>query len=121
MSDPRQYVTIQQIPYTSHVGLKITSRSSTPNYTCEYPQRSVVAKHNYARRKFQLSQCGYKSELTKPYQEVGNVALDSKQLILTTLGQEELVKKKEVIFLYYLEFVYLTSHICFYCYTLFVL
>lgn len=93
--DPKQFLSIKPIPSASHVGLKITARSSNPNYTCEYPRRPSVAKGNYRRRKYQIDNCGYRSVSTKPYQEVGNVVLDSRKLILSTLGQEEKPEEKE--------------------------
>lgn len=96
--DPKQFLSIKPIPSASHVGLKITARSSNPNYTCEYPRRPSVAKGNYRRRKYQIDNCGYRSVSTKPYQEVGNVVLDSRKLILSTLGQEEKPEEKEVVF-----------------------
>ena len=97
MMDAKQFVSIKPIPYPSHVGLKITSRSSKPKYSCEYPGRSTIAKENYARRKYQLTECGYKSPITKPYQEVGDVCLDSKKLILNTLQQLEMIERDAVI------------------------
>ena len=97
MMDAKQFVSIKPIPYPSHVGLKITSRSSKPKYSCEYPGRSTIAKENYARRKYQLTECGYKSPITKPYQEVGDVCLDSKKLILNTLQQLEVIESDAVI------------------------
>ena len=96
MMDAKQFVSINPIPYPSHVGLKITSRSSKPKYSCEYPGRSTIAKENYARRKYQLTECGYKSPITKPYQEVCDVCLDSKKLILNTLQQLEGIKSDAV-------------------------
>ena len=100
MIDPKQFVSIKPIPYPSHVGLKITSRSSKPKYSCEYPGRSTIAKENYARHKYQLTECGYKSPINKPYQEVGDVCLDSKKLILNTLQQLEVTESDAVIIIF---------------------
>jgi len=95
MLDPKKYVAIKAIPYESHVGLRITARSFNPNYTCEYPKRTSVAKENYERRSYQLTECGYRSSVYKPYQEVGHVILDSKQLILETLQQKTELDENE--------------------------
>ena len=99
--ESQQYLAIQPIPLSvNHVGLKITSRSFNPNYTCEYPQRKEVARQNYNRRKYQFTQCGYYSPSSKPYNELGCVVLDSKQLVLQTLGQKEEEKIAEVFLSY---------------------
>ena len=84
-------VSIKSIPYHSHVGIKITCRLSKPKYSCEYPGWSTITKENYARRKYQLTECGYKSFITKPYQEVSDVCLDSKKLISNTLQKLEVM------------------------------
>eukprot|EP00794_Sanderia_malayensis_P012334 gene12334-13608_t len=86
-ADPRDFVSLKQIPIPSHVGLKITARCSTPVYTCQNPSRKDVARENYERRKYQVTQCGYKSVNYKPYKPVGEVFLDDKELILKALGQ----------------------------------
>lgn len=83
----RDYVAVRPIPSTSHVGLKVTARCSTPVYTCESPSRNEVAKQNHERRSHQISACGYRSVNHKPYKEVGDVILDEKELILKALGQ----------------------------------
>lgn len=103
VTDPRHYLAIKPMPKAvNHVGLKITSRSLNPNYTCELPQRKEVAKKNFSRRKYQISQCGYHSSICAPYNEVGHVVLDSKNLILKTLGQKE--KEPEVCYFFSLTF-----------------
>eukprot|EP00112_Aurelia_sp_Birch-Aquarium-sp1_P024487 Seg778.1 transcript_id=Seg778.1/GoldUCD/mRNA.D3Y31 product="Deleted in malignant brain tumors 1 protein" protein_id=Seg778.1/GoldUCD/D3Y31 len=85
--DARDYVAIRPMPSPSHVGLKVTTRCSTPVYTCEIPSRKRVAKNNYERRDHQINQCGYRSVNFKPYKEVGEVVLDDRELILRALGQ----------------------------------
>ena len=102
MIDPKQFVSIKLIPYPSLVGLKITSRLSKPKYSCEYLGRSTIAKENYARRKYWLTECGYKSPITKPYQELGDVSLDSKKLILNIEQQLEVTENDAVIIVYVL-------------------
>ena len=52
-------------------------------------QRPQIARANYSRRRYQYKECGYKSPITKPYQELGEVILDDKQLVLNTLGRTE--------------------------------
>lgn len=95
-NDPREFVAVKQIPTASHVGLKITARCSTPVYTCEKPRRKEVAKDNFERRKFQTTQCGYRSINHKPYKSVGDVVLDDKELILRALGQLDIEGDAEV-------------------------
>eukprot|EP00795_Rhopilema_esculentum_P008756 gene8756-14782_t len=86
-NDVREYVGIKPMPTSSHVGLRITARCSTPVYTCESPARPEVVKQNYDRRRHQISSCGYRSVNFKPYKEVGEVILNEKELILKSLGQ----------------------------------
>ncbi len=95
-ADPRDYVAVKQIPAPSHVGLKITARTSSPVYTCEKPSRKEVAKTNFERRTFQTTQCGYRSVNYKPYKSVGEVLLDDKELILKALGQLDGENEEEV-------------------------
>ena len=41
--------------------------------------------------------CGFKSPINKSFQEVGDVCLDSKKLILKTLQQLEVIESDAVI------------------------
>ena len=96
MIDSKQFVSIKLIPYPGHVGLMITSQSPKPKYSCKHPAESAIAKKNYdnyARWKNYITECGYKSPITKSYQEVSNVGLDSKKLILNTLQQLEVIER----------------------------
>ncbi|XP_020617163.1 uncharacterized protein LOC110055123 isoform X2 [Orbicella faveolata] len=86
--NPRSYVRPVPLPIPSHQGLKITARNAKM-YTCEVPARREVARENYERRRHQMSKCGYRSVIYKPYQPVGEVYLDDKKLILNALGQEQ--------------------------------
>lgn len=86
--NPRSYIRPVPLPIPSHQGLKITARHAKI-YTCEVPTRKEVAKENYERRRHQMSKCGYRSVIYKPYQPVGEVYLDDKKLILSALGQEQ--------------------------------
>lgn len=86
--NPRSYVRPVPLPIPSHQGLKITARHAKI-YTCEVPTRKEVARENYERRRHQMSKCGYRSVIYKPYQPVGEVYLDDKKLILSALGQEQ--------------------------------
>lgn len=85
--NPRSFVRPQPLPLPPHRGMKITARNSRI-YTCEVPTRKQVAHDNYARRKHQMTKCGYQSVIYKPYQCVGDVVLDDKKLILSALGQD---------------------------------
>ncbi|EDO45458.1 predicted protein [Nematostella vectensis] len=85
--NPRAYIQSKPLPITSHQGLKITARSARV-YTCEVPTRREVARENYERRKHQMTKCGYRSVIYKPYQSVGEVFLNDKKLILSALGQQ---------------------------------
>ena len=86
--NPRSYVRPVPLPIPSHQGLKITARNAKI-YTCEVPTRREVARENYERRRHQMSKCGYRSVIYKPYQPIGEVYLDDKKLILSALGQEQ--------------------------------
>ena len=101
-SHTRDFVAIRPIPSPSHVGLKVTARSSTPVYTCESPSRKEVAKQNYERRDYQTSSCGYRSVNHKPYREVGEVILDERELILRALGQYSGNEKVGILYIVYL-------------------
>ncbi|KAM5194635.1 coiled-coil domain-containing protein 60 [Mantella aurantiaca] len=94
-ADPRSYVVIQPLPIPSQKGLKIQARSAT-HYNCWVPCRGDIFRDNYYRRQRQLSQQGYNSPNYKPYEELGQpLFLEVKKLIVHSLGQEELDKKKE--------------------------
>lgn len=86
--NPRSYIRPVALPIPSHQGLKITARNAKI-YTCEVPTRTEVAQQNFERRRHQMSKCGYRSVIYKPYQPVGEVYLDDKKLILSALGQEQ--------------------------------
>ncbi|XP_020910687.2 uncharacterized protein LOC110248496 [Exaiptasia diaphana] len=85
--NPRAFVRPKPLPLPSHRGLKITARNARI-YTCEVPTRKQVAHDNYARRKHQMTKCGYRSVNYKPYQCVGEVVLNDKKLIMSALGQD---------------------------------
>lgn len=93
--NPRSYVRPVALPIPSHQGIKITARNSKI-YTCEVPTRKEVARENYERRRHQMSKCGYRSVIYKPYQPVGEVYLDDKKLILSALGQEQTEQDNQV-------------------------
>ena len=93
--NPRSYVRPIPLPIPSHQGLKITARNAKI-YTCEVPTRKEVARENYERRRHQMSKCGYRSVVYKPYQPVGEVYLDDKKLILSALGQEQTEQDNQV-------------------------
>lgn len=93
--NPRSYVRPVPLPIPSHQGLKITARNAKI-YTCEVPTRREVARENYERRTHQMSKCGYRSVIYKPYQPVGEVYLDDKKLILSALGQEQTEQEDQV-------------------------
>lgn len=88
LEDPRTYVLPKPVSQISHKGLRITARSDVV-YTACVPDRHQVAQQNYYRRSYQMKKCGYNSLPHKPYQTVGKVFLDDKDLILVTLGQKQ--------------------------------
>ena len=93
--NPRSYIRPVPLPIPSHQGLKITARNAK-FYTCEVPTRKEVARENYERRRHQMSKCGYRSVIYKPYQPVGEVFLDDRKLILSALGQEQTEQDNQV-------------------------
>ena len=93
--NPRSYIRPVPLPIPSHQGLKITARNAK-FYTCEVPTRKEVARENYERRRHQMSKCGYRSVIYKPYQPVGEVFLDDRKLILSALGQEQTEQENQV-------------------------
>jgi len=95
--NPRSYIRPVPLPIPSHQGLKITARNAK-FYTCEVPTRKEVARENYERRRHQMSKCGYRSVIYKPYQPVGEVFLDDRKLILSALGQEQTEQDNQVYF-----------------------
>lgn len=86
--DPRSYIEPKPVSAISHKGLRIAARSAKI-YTCNVPDRQQVAKENYLRRNYQIKRCGYSSVTYKPYETVGEVFLDNKNLILVALGQQK--------------------------------
>lgn len=93
--NPRSYIRPVPLPIPSHQGLKITARNAK-FYTCEVPTRKEVARENYERRRHQMSKCGYRSVIYKPYQPVGEVFLDDRKLILSALGQEQTEQDNQI-------------------------
>ena len=83
-------------------------------YTCEVPARREVARENYERRRHQMSKCGYRSVIYKPYQPVGEVYLDDKKLILNALGQEQTEQDDQVRSIVFYIFPCLSAELQFY-------
>ena len=76
--NPRSH--IQPVPLP--IPLQIPHlRSSNQEGSCDW--------ENYERRRHQMSKCGYRSVIYKPYQPVGEVFLDDRKLILSGLRQEQ--------------------------------
>jgi len=111
--NPRSYVRPVPLPIPSHQGLKITARNAKM-YTCEVPARREVARENYERRRHQMSKCGYRSVIYKPYQPVGEVYLDDKKLILNALGQEQTEQDDQVRSIVFYIFPCLSAELQFY-------
>lgn len=88
IDDPRSYIELKPVSGISHKGLPIAARSATV-YTCNVPDRQQIAKENYSRRNYQMKKCGYSSVSYKPYESVGKVFLDNKNLILVALEQKD--------------------------------
>ena len=86
--NPRSHIQPLPLPIPSNQDLQITARNAK-FYTCEDPTRKEVARENYERRRHQMSKCGYRSVIYKPYQPVGEVVLDDRKLIFSALRQEQ--------------------------------
>ncbi|XP_071510854.1 coiled-coil domain-containing protein 60-like [Diadema antillarum] len=85
--DDSACIQTRPLPLKSHQGLRILARSDS-HYNCASPNREQVFLDNYARRTKQMNEQGYKSVNYKPYELLGGpLELDSKQLILSALGQ----------------------------------
>lgn len=81
---------IRPLPIPSQKGLKIQARSPS-HYTCWAQRgREDVFRDNYYRRQRQLSQQGYNAPIYQRYEDLGHpLFLETKKLILHSLGQEE--------------------------------
>ena len=76
--NPRSHIQPVPLPIPSQIP---HLRSSNQKESCDW--------ENYERRRHQMSKCGYRSVIYKPYQPVGEVFLDDRKLILSALGQEQ--------------------------------
>ena len=76
--NPRSHIQPVPLPIPSQIP---HLRSSNQEGSCDW--------ENYKRRIHQMSKCGYRSVIYKPYQPVGEVFLDDRKLILSALGQEQ--------------------------------
>ena len=76
--NPRSHIQPVPLPIPSQIP-HLRSSSQKESCDCE----------NYKRRRHQMSKCGYRSVIYKPYQPVGEVFLDDRKLILSALGQEQ--------------------------------
>ena len=76
--NPRSHIQPVPLPIPSQIP---HLPSSTQEGSCEW--------ENYKGRRHQMCKCGYRSEIYKPYQPVGEVFLDDRKLILSALGQEQ--------------------------------
>ena len=59
-------------------------------------EKGSCDSENYERRRHQMSKCGYRSVISKPYQPVGEVFLDDRKLILIALRQEQTEQNNQV-------------------------
>ena len=93
--NPRSHIQPLPLPIPSNQDLQITARNAK-FHTCEDPTRKEVARENYERRRHQMSKCGYRSVIYKPYQPVGEVFLDDRKLNLSALTQRyEQIKRNK--------------------------
>lgn len=98
----------EPVPSPKHIAGEVTGRTSS-TFTCSQPKRNNVWKENYDRfvrwiwskqhlctlhrlfdthrRRSQLSDGGFHCPPSSSYQEIGNVVMDDKDLILHALGQ----------------------------------
>ena len=76
--NPRSHIQPVPLPIPSQIP---HLRSSNQKGSCDW--------ENYERRRHQMSKCGYRSVISKPYQPVGEVFLDDRKLILSVLRQEQ--------------------------------
>ena len=81
----RDIIDIKPLPTPSCIGEKVSARSSTTYISPS--MKKDQWKNNHERRTRQVSECGYRSVPYRPYQPVGEMCLDEKQLILSALGQ----------------------------------
>ena len=91
--NPRSHIQPLPLPIPSNQDLQITARNAK-FHTCEDPTRKEVARENYERRRHQMSKCGYRSVIYKPYQPVGEVFLDDRKLNLSALRYEQIKRNK---------------------------
>ena len=91
--NPRSHIQPLPLPIPSNQDLQITARNAK-FHTCEDPTRKEVARENYERRRHQMSKCGYRSVIYKPYQPVGEVFLDDTKLNLSALRYEQIKPNK---------------------------
>ena len=96
--EPRTLIKQVPLPIPSHRGIAIQTRSETV-YKAAVPTRDEIRRDNYERRRKQLSQQGFHSPVNEPYQAVGTpVCLETKKLLLHSLGQSDEVLMNFVIF-----------------------
>ena len=91
--NPRSHIQPLPLPIPSNQDLQITARNAK-FHTCEDPTTKEVARENYERRRHQMSKCGYRSVIYKPYQPVGEVFLDDTKLNLSALRYEQIKPNK---------------------------
>lgn len=81
----RDIIDIKPLPTPSCIGEKVSVRNSTTYISPSLKKDQW--KNNHERRTRQVTECGYRSVPYRPYQPVGEMCLDEKQLILSALGQ----------------------------------
>ncbi|XP_039264138.2 uncharacterized protein LOC120339960 [Styela clava] len=89
LEDPRHYLNIQPVPpWSAAKDAKLKARSFN-QYNLGSPTRLDMFRMNYSRRLRQLTSQGFMSSSSKPYQPVGTLILNVKDLVKKTLGQEK--------------------------------
>ena len=81
--NPRSHIQPVPLPIPSQIP---HLRSSNQKESCDW--------ENYERRRHQMSKCGYRSVIYKPYQPVGEVFLDDTKLNLSALRYEQIKPNK---------------------------
>ena len=81
--NPRSHIQPVPLPIPSQIP---HLRSSNQKESCDW--------ENYERRRHQMSKCGYRSVIYKPYHPVGEVFLDDTKLNLSALRYEQIKPNK---------------------------
>lgn len=87
MEDPRYYIAISPVPAWDMAKDEKLKARSLNQYNLGSPTRYEMFKYNYTRRLRQMSSQGFMSSPSKPFQPIGSLVLNPKDLVKKTLGQ----------------------------------